>query len=120
MRLPLVLMNSDATREATEQALADHPEIEHEGIAPDFVQSMIPKLDADDLTPVELAAGAGARMVPAGPRRRLRRAAALGDARPRCSTHGFRYAMISNSDNLGAAARPAGRRPTWPARRSRS
>ena len=33
VRLPLVLMNSDATREATEQALAEHPEIEHEGIA---------------------------------------------------------------------------------------
>ena len=47
VRLPLVLMNSEATRAATERALERYPEIEHEGIAPDFMQSMIPKLDAD-------------------------------------------------------------------------
>ena len=52
VRLPLVLMNSDATWAATERALQRHPEIVHEGLAPDFLQSMIPKLDADSLGPV--------------------------------------------------------------------
>ena len=52
VRLPLVLMNSEATRAATERALAALPAIAHEGIAPDFMQSMIPKLDGDSLAPV--------------------------------------------------------------------
>ena len=50
--LPLILMNSDATRDATDRALQGYPEIEHEGLAPAFEQSMIPKLEADTLAPV--------------------------------------------------------------------
>ena len=80
-RLPLVLMDSEATQEATLRELARHPELALDGIAPDFLQSMIPKLDADTLEPVQLARGARARVVPTGSRRRLRRAAALGHAR---------------------------------------
>ena len=45
VRLPLILMNSDATREETEQALAEHPDLDV-GLPLDFVQSMVPKLDA--------------------------------------------------------------------------
>ncbi len=50
----------------------------------------------------QLAARAVARMGPARTRRRVPLAAQLGDARRRCSSTGFRYAMISNADNLGA------------------
>jgi UTP--glucose-1-phosphate uridylyltransferase len=104
-RLPLVLMNSDATRAATERALAEHPEIEHEGIAPDFLQSMIPKLRADDLAPVNWAPAPALEWNPPGhgdiygALRRSGTLAALRDA-------GFRFAMISNSDNLGAQLDP--------------
>ena len=38
--------------EASKIDPAAHPEIAHEGIAPDFMQSMIPKLDANTLAPV--------------------------------------------------------------------
>src|ERR1700677_5172348 len=45
VELPLVLMDSDSTRPPTLKELARHPEISTEGIEPDFLQSMIPKLD---------------------------------------------------------------------------
>jgi UTP--glucose-1-phosphate uridylyltransferase len=101
VRLPLVLMNSDATRKATERALAAHPEIEREGIPPDFEQSMIPKLRADDLMPVSWPPAPELEWCPPGhgdiygALRRSGMLATLLDA-------GFRFAMISNSDNLGA------------------
>ena len=105
VRLPLVLMNSDATRDATERALAAYPEIEHEGIAPDFMQSMIPKLDAEALTPVQWPQAPALEWCPPGhgdvygALRRSGMLAALLE-------QGFRYAMISNSDNLGAQLDP--------------
>jgi UTP--glucose-1-phosphate uridylyltransferase len=105
VRLPLVLMNSDATRAATEKALADHPEIEHEGLAPAFMQSMIPKLDADDLTPVSWPKAPALEWAPPGHGDvygALRRSGMLADL----LEQGFKYAMISNSDNLGAQLDP--------------
>jgi UTP--glucose-1-phosphate uridylyltransferase len=105
LRLPLVLMNSDATRDATERALAEYPEIVHEGIDPYFMQSMIPKLDAEALTSVEWPQAPALEWSPPGhgdvygALRRSGMLAALLD-------QGFRYAMISNSDNLGAQLEP--------------
>ena len=52
VELPLVLMDSESTREPTIQALDAHPEFDDHGLAPDFLQSVIPKLDADTLEPV--------------------------------------------------------------------
>jgi len=101
IRLPLVLMNSEVTREATELALARHPEIAYEGLEPDFLQSMIPKLEAQGLSPVQWPKAPALESCPPGhgdvygALRRSGMLAALLD-------QGFRYAMISNSDNLGA------------------
>jgi UTP--glucose-1-phosphate uridylyltransferase len=105
VRLPLVLMNSDATRAATEQALAEHSEIEQEGIEPDFMQSMIPKLEAEELTPVSWPRAPALEWCPPGHGDvygALRRSGMLAAL----LTQGFRYAMISNSDNLGAKLDP--------------
>ncbi|MGI8505352.1 MAG: UTP--glucose-1-phosphate uridylyltransferase, partial [Solirubrobacteraceae bacterium] len=105
VRLPLVLMNSDATRTATERALAEQPEIEHEGIAPGFMQSMIPKLDAERLEPVSWPQAPALEWCPPGHGDvygALRRSGML-DA---LLEHGFRYAMVSNVDNLGAKLDP--------------
>ena len=101
VRLPLVLMNSDATRDATEEALSAFPQIAHEGIAPDFMQSMIPKLDAETLGPVSWPAAPALEWCPPGHGDvygALRRSGML-DA---LLAQGFRYAMISNADNLGS------------------
>jgi UTP--glucose-1-phosphate uridylyltransferase len=105
VRLPLVLMNSDATRDATERALAGFTELSNDGLAPDFEQSMIPKLAAADLTPVSWPPAPMLEWCPPGHGDvygALRRSGML-DA---LLEQGFRYAMISNSDNLGAKLDP--------------
>ena len=104
VRLPLVLMNSDVTRAETLSALRAFPELAVDGLAPDFLQSMVPKLDAAD-----------ARSRSAGRRRPSSSGARPGTetstppcaargCSTRCVERGFRYAMISNADNLGAVA----------------
>ncbi|MEA2394353.1 MAG: UTP--glucose-phosphate uridylyltransferase, partial [Solirubrobacteraceae bacterium] len=50
-RVPLVLMNSFATREDSLAALAAHPELTSD-VPADFVQNKVPKIRADDLRPV--------------------------------------------------------------------
>jgi UTP--glucose-1-phosphate uridylyltransferase len=100
-RLPLLLMHSFATREACLAALAAHPELAVEGLPLDFVQSKVPKLRADDLTPVRWPADPSLTWAPPG----------HGDLYPslqaagvldRLLAAGFRYAFVANIDNLGA------------------
>ncbi len=99
--LPLVLMDSDSTREPTLKELARHPELEHEGLAPDFLQSVVPKLDAETLEPVSWPPAPALEWNPPGHGDvygALRRSGMLGALLER----GMRYAMISNADNLGS------------------
>jgi UTP--glucose-1-phosphate uridylyltransferase len=105
VRLPLVLMDSEATREATLSALASHPELPIDELAPDFLQSMIPKLDAESLAPVSWPQAPALEWCPPGHGEvygALRRSGMLDSLLER----GFEYAMISNSDNLGAQLDP--------------
>ena len=103
--LPLVLMDSEATREATLEALRAYSEAPGAGLAPDFMQSMIPKLDAETLAPVSWPAAPALEWCPPGHGDvygALRRSGMLAALRER----GIRYAMISNADNLGAQLDP--------------
>ncbi len=103
--LPLVLMDSEATREPTLRALAGYPGLALDGLAPDFMQSMIPKLDADTLAPVSWPAARALEWCPPGHGDvygALRRSGMLAALRER----GIRYAMIANADNLGAQLDP--------------
>ncbi len=105
VELPLVLMDSESTREPTLQALADHPEFDDHGLSPDFLQSVIPKLDADTLRPVSWPSAPAMEWVPPGHGDvfgALRRSGMLDALRER----GIRYAMLSNADNLGARLDP--------------
>jgi UTP--glucose-1-phosphate uridylyltransferase len=105
VRLPLILMDSQATREATLEALAEHPELDNDGLEPDFMQSMIPKLEAETLEPVSWPRAATLEWSPPGHGDvygALRRSGMLDELLAR----GFRYAMISNADNLGAQLDP--------------
>jgi UTP--glucose-1-phosphate uridylyltransferase len=105
IRLPLMLMNSEATREETIKALAEHPELETEDLPLEFAQSMIPKLDADSLAPVEWSKNPSLEWCPPGHGDvygALRRSGTLNALLDK----GFRYAMISNSDNLGSTFDP--------------
>jgi UTP--glucose-1-phosphate uridylyltransferase len=104
-RLPLVLMNSESTREETLAVLADHPELKVDGLQLDFMQSVIPKLDAETLVPVSWPKAPALEWNPPGhgdvygALRRSGMLAALLEL-------GFEFAMISNSDNLGATLDP--------------
>jgi UTP--glucose-1-phosphate uridylyltransferase len=104
IRLPLVLMNSEATQEETLKALAQHPEL-GDDLAPDFLQSMIPKVEAETLAPVSWAREPALEWCPPGHGDvygALERSGTLATLLDR----GFRYAMISNADNLGATLDP--------------
>ncbi|WP_375423434.1 UTP--glucose-1-phosphate uridylyltransferase [uncultured Friedmanniella sp.] len=100
--LPLLFMNSFRTHDDTLAALAGYDDLAVDGLDLDFVQSQEPKLRADDLTPVEWAADPTMEWCPPG----------HGDLYPslqasgvldRLIALGYRYASVSNSDNLGAA-----------------
>jgi UTP--glucose-1-phosphate uridylyltransferase len=108
-RLPLVLMNSFRTREDTLTALAVHPDLAVEGLPLDFLQNREPKLRADDLTPVDWPADPSLEWCPPG-HGDLYTALHASGTLARLLDEGFRYATVSNSDNLGAApdARIAG------------
>ena len=103
-RLPLVLMNSFHTRDDSLALLEGY-----EGLASDvpfdFVQHKEPKLLADGLAPAEWPADPSLEWCPPG----------HGDIYPALLTsgmlatlleRGYRYAFMSNADNLGAVLDP--------------
>ncbi|RIK16196.1 MAG: UTP--glucose-1-phosphate uridylyltransferase [Acidobacteria bacterium] len=101
-RLPLVLMNSFRTRADSMRVLERHPDLAVDGVDADFLQSQEPKLLADTLAPVQWPADPELEWCPPG----------HGDLYPALLSSGmldqlrragFRYAMVSNSDNVGAA-----------------
>ena len=103
-RLPLLLMNSFATQEDSLAALE-----RHEGLAsdvpPDFLQNKEPKLLADDLTPAEWPADPGLEWCPPG-HGDLYTALVTSGMLDELLEKGYRYAFVSNSDNLGATFDP--------------
>jgi UTP--glucose-1-phosphate uridylyltransferase len=104
VRLPLLLMNSEATRRESLEALRQHPELDV-GLPLEFMQSMIPKLEEETLAPVSWPADPALEWCPPGHGDvygALRSSGVLGDL----LEAGMRFAMISNSDNLGALVEP--------------
>jgi UTP--glucose-1-phosphate uridylyltransferase len=102
VRLPLLFMDSFRTHDDTLAALSNYDDLTVDGLPLDFVQSQEPKLRVDDLTPVEWPADPRLEWCPPG----------HGDFYPslmssgildRLIELGYRYASVSNSDNLGAA-----------------
>ena len=103
-RIPLVLMNSFATRDDSLALLDRHPEIASD-VPPDFVQHKEPKLLVDGLVPAEWPPDPSLEWCPPG----------HGDIYPALLSsgmldalleRGYRYAFVSNSDNLGAVLEP--------------
>lgn len=98
--VPLILMNSFATREDSLAALERYHDLSA-GLPRDFVQNKVPKLRADDLTPVEWEADPGLEWAPPG-HGDLYTALAGSGMLQALLDEGYRYAFVSNSDNLGA------------------
>jgi UTP--glucose-1-phosphate uridylyltransferase len=103
--IPLLLMNSFATREDTLAALKAYPQLEIDGLPLDFVQGKVPKLRADGFEPVTWDADPTLEWAPPG----------HGDVFTSLLTsgtlstlleRGYEYVFLSNSDNLGAVLEP--------------
>jgi UTP--glucose-1-phosphate uridylyltransferase len=103
-RLPLVLMNSFSTRDASLQALERHPEIAAD-VPPDFLQNKVPKIGAQDMRPVEWPDDPALEWAPPG-HGDLYAALVTSGMLEQLLDTGYRYAFVSNADNLGAALDP--------------
>jgi UTP--glucose-1-phosphate uridylyltransferase len=103
-RLPLVLMNSFYTHDDALEALSAHEELAGD-MPPDFVQHKEPKLRVDDLTPVEWPDDPSLEWCPPG-HGDLYTALLTSGMLDALLEHGYRYAFVSNSDNLGAVLEP--------------
>jgi UTP--glucose-1-phosphate uridylyltransferase len=102
--IPLLLMNSFATREQSLAALVRYPELERD-LPLDFLQGKVPKLLADGLEPVEWPANPALEWAPPG----------HGDVYTSLATsgllaelldRGYEHLFLSNADNLGAVLEP--------------
>ena len=104
--VPLVLMNSFATQADSLAALAKYPALNNDSIPLDFLQHKIPKVNQATLEPVEWPRNPAQEWCPPG----------HGDIYTALLTSGmlnalldagYRYAFVSNADNLGAVISPA-------------
>ena len=104
-QIPLLLMNSFATRDDTLEALERYPDLKLDGLPLEFMQGKVPKLLADDYTPVTWEADPSLEWAPPG----------HGDVYTSLSSsgtldtlleRGYEYLFLSNSDNLGAVLEP--------------
>jgi UTP--glucose-1-phosphate uridylyltransferase len=103
-RLPLVLMNSFRTREDSLAALERHPKLPSE-LPPDFLQHKVPKIRADDLTPAVWPRDPEHEWCPPG-HGDLYTALLTSGMLETLLGAGYRFAFVSNSDNLGAVPDP--------------
>jgi UTP--glucose-1-phosphate uridylyltransferase len=103
-RLPLILMNSFATREDSLKALERYDDLSA-GLPADFVQNKVPKLRADDLAPASWPDAPALEWAPPG-HGDLYTALVTSGMLGALLDGGYRYAFVSNSDNLGAVLDP--------------
>jgi len=103
-RLPLVLMHSFATREASLRALERHPGLEVD-VPLDFLQNRGPKLRADDHEPIAWSADPRLEWAPPGHGDIYAALEASGMLQTLLDA-GYTTAFVSNVDNLGAVLDP--------------
>jgi UTP--glucose-1-phosphate uridylyltransferase len=103
-RLPLILMNSFATRDDSLAALERYGDLSA-GLPADFVQNKVPKVRADDLEPVAWPDDPALEWAPPG-HGDLYTALVTSGMLEALLDQGYRYAFVSNSDNLGAVLDP--------------
>jgi len=104
-RVPLVLMNSFATRDDSLAALERYDELSAD-LPPDFVQGRVPKIAADDdLRPVAWPDDPGLEWAPPG-HGDIYTSLATSGMLEKLLDGGYEYAFVANSDNLGATLDP--------------
>jgi UTP--glucose-1-phosphate uridylyltransferase len=99
--LPLIFMNSFRTSSDTLAALARYNDLAVDGLPLEFLQSKEPKLRVDDLLPVSWPRAPSLEWCPPGHGDLYTSLVSTG-LLDRLIDAGYRYAFVSNSDNLGA------------------
>jgi UTP--glucose-1-phosphate uridylyltransferase len=102
-RLPLLLMDSATTRPPTLRALERHPGLVRDDVPPDFLQGREPKLRADTQAPIVWPPDPALEWCPPGHGDLYISLAGSGTLTALLEA-GYRWAFVSNSDNLGALA----------------
>jgi UTP--glucose-1-phosphate uridylyltransferase len=100
VRLPVLFMNSFRTHDDTAAALAGR-ELEVDGLPLGFLQNCEPKLRAEDLTPIDWPDDPSLEWCPPG-HGDLYTALETSGILDALLAAGYRYASVSNADNLGA------------------
>ncbi len=103
--LPVLFMNSFATRDDTLEALGRHGGLAVRGLPLDFVQHRFPRIRRDDGRPYGDPADREAWAPPG--HGNLYPALRSSGTLDRLLAAGVRWAFISNADNLGASPHPA-------------
>jgi UTP--glucose-1-phosphate uridylyltransferase len=103
--LPLLFMDSFRTREDTLAVLEQYPDLPVGDLPLDFLQNKEPKLRADDLEPVSWEADPDLEWCPPG-HGDLYTALQTSGVLQKLLDAGFKYASVSNSDNLGTLPNP--------------
>jgi UTP--glucose-1-phosphate uridylyltransferase len=104
-RVPLLLMNSFATRDDTLAALERYPDLAVDGMPLDFLQGRVPKLLEDGYEPVSWPDDPALEWAPPGHGDVYTSLAGSGML-DELLERGYRYVFMSNSDNLGAVLDP--------------
>ncbi len=105
-KVPLLLMNSFATRHDSLARLDTYPELSDFGLPRDFLQHKIPKICQDTLLPVNYCPASELEWCPPG-HGDLYAALVTSGVFEALRSAGYRYAFVSNADNLGAVLDPA-------------
>lgn len=103
--VPLVLMDSFATRDDSLTLLKNYPDLGG-GIPLDFVQHKVPKVAQADLSPINWPADPELEWCPPG-HGDIYAALVTSGMLDHLLQAGYEYAFVSNSDNLGAVIDPA-------------
>jgi UTP--glucose-1-phosphate uridylyltransferase len=99
-QIPLLLMNSFRTREDSLAVVARYGDL-GAGLGADFLQHKVPRIRADDLSPVDWPAAPELEWCPPG-HGDIYTALVTSGMLEALLERGFRYAFVSNADNLGA------------------
>ncbi len=98
--IPLVLMDSFSTRDDSLAALSKYPALQRD-IPLDFLQNKVPKITRNDLSPALWPQEPRLQWCPPG-HGDIYTALLTSGMLDQLLTKGYRYAFVSNSDNLGA------------------
>lgn len=97
----LLLMNSFNTREDSDKVLRNYPALNNANLALDFIQHKVPKINQRDLTPANCDDNQQLEWCPPG-HGDIYIALVSSGMLAALLKAGYRYALVSNADNLGA------------------